>query len=253
MHRVTLLLFGLFGLFGLLAMLPAAAAELTVSAASSLTESFRELGAAYEQAHPGSKVEFNFAASGVLLQQISRGAPVDVFASADEATMDQAAQRDLLLPATREVFAVNTLWVVVPPQAGNPPRRLQDLGAAGVQRIALGNPDSVPVGRYAKGALQAAKLWPALQSRLITTQNVRQSLDYVARGEVDAGFVYATDAQAMPQRVRRAFEVPVAGRIAYPLAVVKGSTQPAEAKRFAAFVRSAQGQAILQRHGFGKP
>ncbi|MNI98094.1 molybdate ABC transporter periplasmic molybdate-binding protein [compost metagenome] len=75
----------------------------------------------------------------------------------------------------------------------------------------------------------------------------------MARGEVDAGFVYATDAQVMPDRVRRAFEVPVAGRIAYPLAVVQASKQPVEAKRFAAFVRSAQGQAILQKHGFGKP
>ena len=104
-------------LLGLLATVPAWAAELTVSAASSLTESFRELGTAYEKAHPGTKVDFNFAASGVLLQQISRGAPVDVFASADETTMDQAQQQDLLAPGTREVFAVNALWVVVPPQA----------------------------------------------------------------------------------------------------------------------------------------
>ncbi|WP_258223408.1 molybdate ABC transporter substrate-binding protein, partial [Stenotrophomonas sp. HMWF023] len=175
-------------------------------------------------------VDFNFAASGVLLQQIARGAPVDVFASADEATMDQAAQQKLLAAGTREVFAVNALWVVVPLQAKAPPRALADLAGAGVQRIALGNPDSVPVGRYAQGALLAAKLWPAVQGKVISTQNVRQSLDYVARGEVDAGFVYATDAQAMPDRVRRAFEVPVAGRIAYPLAVVQASTQPVEAK-----------------------
>ncbi|HDS1130905.1 TPA: molybdate ABC transporter substrate-binding protein [Stenotrophomonas maltophilia] len=240
-------------LLGLLATLPAWAAELTVSAASSLTESFRELGAAYEEAHPGTKVDFNFAASGVLLQQISRGAPVDVFASADEATMDQAQQQDLLAAGTREVFAVNALWVVVPPQAKAAPRSLKDLAGASVQRIALGNPDSVPVGRYAKGALEAAGLWPSVQGKTITTQNVRQSLDYVARGEVDAGFVYATDAQAMPDRVRRVFAVPVAGRIAYPLAVTKASAQPAEAKRFTAFVRSAQGQAILAKHGFGKP
>ncbi|QGL63866.1 molybdate ABC transporter substrate-binding protein [Stenotrophomonas maltophilia] len=238
---------------GLLASLPAWAGNLTVSAASSLTESFRELGAAYEKANPGSRVDFNFAASGVLLQQIARGAPVDVFASADEATMDQAAQQKLLAAGTREVFAVNALWVVVPPQAKAPPRALADLAGAGVQRIAVGNPDSVPVGRYAQGALRAAKLWPAVQGKVISTQNVRQSLDYVARGEVDAGFVYATDAQAMPDRVRRAFEVPVAGRIAYPLAVVQASTQPVEARRFAAFVRSAQGQAILHKHGFGKP
>ena len=240
-------------LLGLLATVPAWAADLTVSAASSLTESFRELGAAYERAHPGVRVDFNFAASGVLLQQISRGAPVDVFASADETTMDQAQQQDLLAAGTREVFAVNALWVVVPPQATAAPRSLKNLAGASVQRIALGNPDSVPVGRYAKGALEKAGLWPSVQGKTITTQNVRQSLDYVARGEVDAGFVYATDAQAMPERVRRAFAVPVSGRIAYPLAVTKASAQPAEAKRFTAFVRSAQGQAILAKHGFGKP
>ena len=85
---------------GLLASVPAWAADLTVSAASSLTESFRELGAAYEKTHPGTKVDFNFAASGVLLQQISRGAPVDVFASADETTMDQAQQQNLLAAGT---------------------------------------------------------------------------------------------------------------------------------------------------------
>ncbi|MCF3551523.1 molybdate ABC transporter substrate-binding protein [Stenotrophomonas maltophilia] len=247
MKRVGLLL------LGLVASVPAWAADLTVSAASSLTESFRELGAAYENTHPGTKVDFNFAASGVLLQQISRGAPVDVFASADETTMDQAQQQNLLATGTRVIFAVNALWVVVPPQAKAPPRMLQDLAGNGVRRIALGNPDSVPVGRYAKGALEAAGLWPLVQGRIITTQNVRQSLDYVARGEVDAGFVYATDAQAMPNRVRRAFAVPVSGRIAYPLAVTSASTQPAEARRFAAFVGSVQGQAILARHGFGKP
>jgi len=240
-------------LLGLLALMPAWAADLTVSAASSLTESFRELGAAYEKAHPGAKVDLNFAASGVLLQQISRGAPVDVFASADETTMDQAEQQKLLAPGTREVFAVNALWVVVPPQTKAAPRGLKDLAGAGVQRIALGNPDSVPVGRYAKGALEKAGLWPAVRGKAFTTQNVRQSLNYVARGEVDAGFVYATDAQAMPDRVRRAFEVPVSGRIAYPLAVIQASTHAVEAKRFAAFVRSPQGQAILVKHGFGKP
>ncbi|HDX0837326.1 TPA: molybdate ABC transporter substrate-binding protein [Stenotrophomonas maltophilia] len=238
---------------GIVAAVPAWSADLTVSAASSLTESFRELGTAYEKAHPGTKVDFNFAATGVLQQQISRGAPVDVFASADEATMDQAQQQGLLAAGTREVFAVNALWVVVPPQAKAAPRTLKDLAGAGVQSIALGNPDSVPVGRYAKGALEAAGLWPSVQGKTITTQNVRQSLDYVARGEVDAGFVYATDAQAMPDRVRRAFAVPVAGRIAYPLAVTRASAQSAEARRFTAFVRSAQGQAILAKHGFGKP
>ena len=241
----------LWALLLLAAALPASAAELTVSAASSLTESFREISAAYEKANPGTKVDLNFAASGTLLQQIARGAPVDVLASADQATMTQAQTEGLIDPSTQHVFAQNSLWVVVPPQAARKPANLAALAAADVKRVAIGNPDSVPVGRYARGALQQAGLWPALQAKLISTQNVRQSLDYVARGEVDAGFVYATDAQAMSDRVQRAFQVPVAGGISYPLAMVKTSRNAAEAKRFIAFVRSAPGQAILHRHGFG--
>lgn len=232
---------------------PVAAADLTVSAASSLTESFRDIASAYEKANPGSKVDLNFAASGVLLQQISRGAPVDVFASADEPTMDKAVDQKLVNAGTRQVFAVNQLWVVVPPQAANASTTLAALATPAVQRVAIGNPDSVPVGNYARGALQKAGLWPAVQAKAITTQNVRQSLDYVARGEVDAGFVYATDAQVMADRVKRAFQVPVQGRIAYPLAVVSTSAQAAEARRFVAFVQSPAGQAILRRYGFSQP
>ncbi|KAG1546521.1 hypothetical protein G6F50_013629 [Rhizopus delemar] len=101
--------------------------------------------------------------------------------------MDQAQQQDLLAAGTREVFAVNALWVVVPPQATAAPRSLKNLAGASVQRIALGNPDSVPVGRYAKGALEKAGLWPSVQGKTITTQNVRQSLDYVARGDARPG------------------------------------------------------------------
>ena len=237
----------------LLGALPAAATTLTVSAASSLSESFRAIASAYEKTHAGVRVDLNFAASGVLLQQVTRGAPVDVFASADRATLDQAERAGLLLTGSRQVFARNTLWVVVPPRTVRPPRRLQDLAGSGVQRLAVGNPDSVPVGRYAQQALRRAGLWPAVEGRVIRTQNVRQSLDYVARGEVDAGFVYATDVKAMSTRVSGAFEVPVEGGIAYPLAVVKHSGHPDEARRFIQFVRSAQGQAILRRHGFSAP
>jgi len=235
-----------------IASAPLAAAGLTVSAASSLTESFREIAQAYER-ESGTTVDLNFAASGVLLQQIRRGAPVDVFASADEATMDQAVQGGLVDAGTRQVFAKNALWVVVPAQAGTPPSSLQALARPPVQRVAIGNPDSVPVGRYAQGVLQSAGLWTALQAKMISTQNVRQSLDYVARGEVDAGFVYATDAQAAGTRVVRAFEVPVQGGITYPLAVVKQGANTTDARRFIAFVRSPQGQAILRRHGFSSP
>lgn len=237
----------------LVAALPASAAELTVSAASSLTETFRDIAGAYEAANPGAKVDLNFAASGVLLQQIARGAPVDVLAAADTATMDQAAKQGLLESNSRQTFATNALIVVVPPGRRNAPKTLAALAGKGVQRVAIGNPDSVPVGRYARTALQDAGLWQALTAKTITTQNVRQSLDYVARGEVDAGFVYASDHQAMPGRVVRAFDVPLKSPITYPLSVIKDSARAAEGRRFAAFVMSPQGQAILRRHGFGAP
>lgn len=237
----------------MVAALPATAAELTVSAASSLTESFRDIASAYEAAHPGTKVDLNFAASGVLLQQVSRGAPVDVLATADTETMVQAAKGGLLETDSRQFFATNRLVVVVPPGRRDAPASLAALAGKGVQRVAIGNPDSVPVGRYARAALQDAGLWEAITAKTITTQNVRQSLDYVARGEVDAGFVYASDYQATPGRVVRAFDVPLKTPINYPVAVIKDSARAAEARRFVAFVVSPQGRAILRRHGFGAP
>lgn len=237
----------------MVAALPATAAELTVSAASSLTESFRDIASAYEAAHPGTKIDLNFAASGVLLQQISRGAPVDVLATADTETMAQAAKGGLLENDSRQIFATNRLVVVVPPGRRDGPASLAALAGKGVQRVAIGNPDSVPVGRYARAALQDAGLWESITAKTITTQNVRQSLDYVARGEVDAGFVYASDYQATPGRVVRAFDVPLKTPIKYPVAVIKDSARAAEARHFVAFVVSPQGRAILRRHGFGAP
>lgn len=240
-------------LLSVLLALPAAAAELTVSAAASLTESFREIASAYQDAHPGTQVHLNLAASGVLLQQIARGAPVDVLASADEVTMDRAQHDGLIDPQTRHVFASNSLWLVVPLASTAVPAALDELTGDGFKRVAIGHPDSVPAGRYAKGALEQAGLWEALQSRAILTQNVRQALNYLMRGEVDAGFVYATDAHAAREHVRAAFQVPVEGGIRYPLAMVAASRQPDEALRFIDFVRSDRGQSILRRHGFGAP
>lgn len=238
------------GLTLLLTAGAARAGELTVSAAASLLDAFREIGTAYERAHPGTRVHLNTAASGVLLQQIRNGAPVDVFASADEFTMDQAARASLIDPSSRHVFARNTLVVVVPTSATALPSRLQDLAGPTVERIAVGNPQSVPAGRYAKAALEAAGLWQPLSPKFITTQNVRQALDYVARGEVDAGFVYGSDASTYKQRVRTAFTVPLSQPVNYPIAAVARSPHAAQAADFVTFVRSPAAQVILRRYGF---
>lgn len=177
-------------LAALLLAVSAQAAGITVSAAASLTNALREIGLLFEQAHPGHKVLFNFGASGALLQQIARGAPVDVFVSADPQRMDEAQRQNLIVPALRRDFASNRLVLIVPATAGEAPAALADLARPAYARIAIGLPASVPVGSYTQGVLVAAGLWHAIEPKMIGAHNVRQALDYVARGEVDAGFVY---------------------------------------------------------------
>jgi len=231
----------------------AAAADLVVSAAASLTNAFGEIGREYEKARPGTHVLFNFGASGALLQQISRGAPVDVFASADLETMDRAQTQNLVLRSSRVNFAANRLVLVVPGSSTSPIAKLDDLRRPEVRRIALGNPESVPVGRYAKAALQKAGLWEELKAKFVYTQNVRQSLDYVFRAEVDAGFVYATDVSISPVKLRTVAEVLAGEPILYPIAVVKGYGSERRAQDFIDFVRSEAGRKILDKYGFRQP
>ena len=131
--------------------------------------------------------------------------------------------------------------------------KLADLKKASIQKIAIGNPASVPVGNYTKEVLEDARLWKPVSTKAVNTQNVRQSLDYVARGEVDAGFVYGTDTYVMKDKVKTAFEVPTRTPILYPLAITKDSAQPEEARRFQAFVLAPEGQEVLARFFFKKP
>ena len=240
-------------LLALLFTCQAIAADLVVSAAASLTNAFADIGKEFEKAKPGAKVLFNFAGSGQLLQQISRGAPVDVFASADQETMDTAAKQNLIVRGTRENFVRNKLVLVMPSTSTLGINSLEGLKSVDVNRIAVANPESVPAGRYSREALQAARLWDTLKEKYITTTNVRQSLDYTARGEVDAGFVYLTDALIMPSRVKVAFEVPLSTQILYPVAVVKGNGNEHRAREFIAYLKSETAQKILQKYGFVKP
>lgn len=225
------------------------AAELTVSAAASLTNAFRELAPMFEAQLPDTKVQLNFGASGALLQQIAKGAPVDVFASADQETMNQAQVK----ASDRSFFVSNALVVIVPAQGNTVPKSLSDLAQPAYKRVAIGLPASVPVGRYTKASLEKAGLWAAIEPKMIGAQNVRQALDYVARGEVDAGFVYATDAALMPDKVKVSFAVPTPTPILYPIASIATSTNTDAAKKFIEFVSSPTAQSVLAKYGFGKP
>jgi molybdate transport system substrate-binding protein len=240
-------------ILGLLFSCQTFAADLTVSAAASLTNAFRDLAPLFEAQNPGTRLQFSFAASGALLQQIARGAPVDVFASADQETMEQAQSQGLIRAADRRDFVSNALVVIVPAQTERVPGTLNDLTQPAYQRIAIGLPASVPVGRYTRGVLEKSGIWSTIEPKMIGAQSVRQALDYVARGEVDAGFVYATDAALMQNKVKTALHVPIAQPIRYPIAPIAGSPNHAAAQRFVAFVNSPQAQSVLAKYGFGKP
>lgn len=229
------------------------AGDLVVSAAASLTNAFKDVAQAYEKEHAGTKVILNFGASDVLLQQIVKGAPADVFASADQKAMDKAVEEKAVKPDTRIDFAANQVVLIVPTDSKANITALKDLTRDDIKRIAYGNPASVPVGRYTQGALQAAGLWDAVQAKSVLAQNVRQSLDYVSRGEVDAGFVFATDAAVMPDKVRVAVRVPSQTPVTYPIAVTARDDAAKEAQSFVAYVMSPAGQEILSRYGFQKP
>lgn len=227
--------------------------ELIVSAAASLTNAFQEIGQKFAGANPGVKFVPNFAASGALLQQIEKEAPVDVFASADQKTMDQANEKKLILPETRKDFVSNSMVLIIPLDSKIAIKSPQDLLAKDVTKVTLGNPDSVPAGRYAQESLKNEGLWEKLSPKLIPGDNVRQVLDYVSRGEVDAGFVFATDAAAAGDKVRVVATLTKHQPILYPVAMVAGTRKKELAQRFIAFLLSKEGQEILSRHGFGKP
>ncbi|UTF51437.1 molybdate ABC transporter substrate-binding protein [Desulfomicrobium sp. ZS1] len=229
---------------------PAMAKDLLVSAAASLTNAFTEMKEPFEKAHPGTSLVLNFASSGALLKQMEQGAPVDVFASADQATMDKAEK--LMDPATRADFAGNSLVLIVPADSTLSLRNPEELKDEAFKLVAIGNPDSVPVGRYTKGALEAG-LYEALTPKFVLAETVRQALDYVARGEVQAGFVFATDAALRADKVKVAAEVTGHKPIIYPIALLAASQNKDMGQAFVNFVKSEEGQAILGKFGFKKP
>ena len=184
---------------------------------------------------------------------MQEGAPVDVFASADQETMDKAAAGKLIDPATRANFAVNDLVMIVPADSKLKLGTATDLKKKEVQRIAVGNPDSVPAGRYTREALTTAKLWEALQAKYVFGASVRQALDYVARGETEAGFVYRTDALQGGDKIRIAAVMSGHKPVSYPIAVATTGKAREAGARFVAFVLSEPGQAILAKYGFAKP
>lgn len=243
----------LCGLAVLLLRAPVAGAEeLTLSVAISMKEAMEAVGRIFTRDHPGTTPRFNLGSSGALEKQIEAGAPVDLFVSAGERQMDALERLGLIRTETRRIFARNVLTVIKPVDSRLDLARPDTLLHPNVRRIVIGNPKTVPVGQYAEQSLKALGLWSALQPKLVMAENVRQALDYVARGEVDAGFVYTTDAATRPDRVKEAFRPPedTYSTIVYPVAVVKESQRPELARAFISLLGGSVGQSVLARLGF---
>lgn len=222
---------------------------LTISAAASLKEPIAELVDRYQQIHPNITMTINTGSSGSLMAQIKQGAPVDIFFSAANKQMQELEKEDLIDKSANRQLLINEMVLVVPVHSKL--KSFTDLIGNDVKKIAIGEPDSVPAGSYAKATLTSMNLYETLSPKFILAKDVRQVLTYTATGNVDAGLVYATDAKLIKEVV--VAEVAPANShpaIIYPVAVVKNSKYPQEAKQFWEFLSSDQAADVFKKYGF---
>jgi molybdate transport system substrate-binding protein len=226
------------------------AATINVFAAASLTDSLKQIAIAYEK-QTGDKVVFNFGASSFLVLQIEEGAPADIFFSADEAKMDGLEAKGLIVKETRKSRLSNSLVIVVATEKGADIRGPKDLASDKVKRLALAEPKTVPAGIYAREYLQKQNLWPAVEKKVVPTENVRAALSAVEAGNAEAGIVYKTDA-AISKKVKIAYEVAASDSpaISYPMAVLKEAKDPNAARRFLKHLESDEAGRIFEKFGF---
>ena len=228
-------------------------ATLTVSAAASLKDALQAIQPLYGQQQPQVQLTYNFGASGSLQRQIEQGAPVDVFISAAAKQMDALQQNGFLVDSTRQNLLQNRVVLIVPKDA-DAVTGFQDLVSDRVKKVAIGEPQSVPAGKYAQEVLTSFKIFQPLQPKLVFGKDVRQVLSYVETGNVDAGIVYKTDAKRSNQ-VKMVATAPETSHspVLYAIAVVKASKNTAAAKEFVQFLSGSAAGAVFEKSGFLKP
>ncbi|TFE00173.1 molybdate ABC transporter substrate-binding protein [Jeotgalibacillus sp. R-1-5s-1] len=216
--------------------------ELTISAAASLQNALEEIQSDFENDNPDIRIQFNIGSSGSLSQQISQGAPVDLFFSAAEEPFDRLAEEGLV---SSEVDLLgNSLVLITPDEQGV--NVLEDIPET--ERISIGTPESVPAGQYAKEALEAVGLWEMVEEKVVYAKDVRQVLTYVETGNVDAGIVYQTDAMSSEDvTVVQELDAGLHGPIVYPLGIVKESEA---AELFYNYLKSEEALAVFEKYGF---
>ncbi|WP_213621474.1 molybdate ABC transporter substrate-binding protein [Paenibacillus sp. J22TS3] len=225
--------------------------EILISAAASLKDSLSEIEKNYEKEHPDINLTFNYGSSGTLQKQIEQGAPADLFFSAGKKQVDALVKEGLI--SDSKTILRNELVMVVPIDSKRTFTTVKDLTGNDIKKIAIGQ-ESVPAGQYAKETLTARKTWDALKDKFVYAKDVRQVLTYVETGNVEAGFVYKTDALTS-KKVRIALRIAsnVHTPIVYPAGVVKGSKHSKEAKAFYAYLQSKEASGVFKKFGFILP
>jgi molybdate transport system substrate-binding protein len=225
--------------------------SLMVSAAISLKDALEEIKPIYQKKHQDVEIIYNFSSSGSLQQQIEQGAPVDVFISAANKQMDALESNKLLLVGTRQKLLTNQLVLVTPKDEKNV-NNIKDLTQTNISKIAMGEPNSVPVGRYTEEVINFYKILDKIRSKIIYAKNVRQVLSYVETGNVNAGFVYLSDAKTS-EKIRLVEVFPKSSHtpIVYPIAVLRDSKNPKIAKEFSQFLLNHSAKKVFNKYGFG--
>ncbi|MGF9966226.1 molybdate ABC transporter substrate-binding protein [Bacillus rhizoplanae] len=223
--------------------------ELTISAAASLQDALKDIQTQYEKKEPNVKLSFNFGSSGALQQQIEQGAPADLFFSAAEDKFQTLVSKGIIDQKEGKNLLGNELVLIVPKDSNI--KDFQALKEDQVTKIALGTPESVPAGKYAKEALTHLNLWNDLQNKIVYTKDVRQVLTYVETGSVNAGIVYKTDA-LISKKVNIANTAPTNSHepIHYPLGIIKATKHKKEATAFYEYLQSKDAIAIFKKYGF---
>lgn len=226
------------------------ATPITISAASSLMEAMQEIKEVYETNHDVELV-FNFGGSGKLAQQIEQGAPVDVFLSASARWMNTLEEKNQIDLSTRQTITGNKLVLIGNVDTNIQIDSLKEIKELPIEKVAIGNPESVPAGQYTKEALESINIWTGLQNKFVLAKDVRQVLTYIETGNIEVGFVYKTDAYASNDvTILKEVESSYHEAILYPGAIVSRSRHKEEAEAFLHFLLSSSGQAILNKHGF---
>jgi molybdate transport system substrate-binding protein len=231
---------------------PAPTSTILVAAAASLQKSLQEVTRLYTKTNPSQKIDYNFAASGALQQQIEQGAPVDVFISAADKQMKALQAKGLVLSGTQKNLLTNQLVLITPTKSPVALTNFSQLVQPQINRIAIGETRTVPAGQYATEVLKNLKIFDRVKSKFVLGNNVRSVLTAVETGDVEAGIVYLTDAKSSARvTIAATADEKLHAPITYPIAVLKSSKSPDAARNYVDFLQSNSAKAVFKKYGFG--